>query len=237
MSMQRHGMAVDSGGEDDGAVGGPHRSSGCTARRRRQQKQRAEARHAQWLIGLVQAKHSHHTGVGLLQGLCHKGWLRSLHPSIASWQFFVSKSLHCRVPAVAFQCRKRVHLQFRLFQGASNTCLRAVMLRMLQWGVPILQRLRLPSQGASITSLRAVVPRMIQGVCGLAFTCGSSGGLSMSMLGNSGWQAPGLLPAWADRTGPWVKQKKRMAWPPPIQWFGCNKLCSAELQWSHVRRQ
>ena len=89
-----------------------------------------------------------------------------------------------------------------------------------------MQRLRLPSQGASITSLRVVVPRMIQGVCGQAYTCRSSGGLSMSMLGSSGWQAPGLLPAGADRTGPWVKQKKRMARPPPILWLGCNKLCN-----------
>ena len=113
-----------------------------------------------------------------------------------------------------------------LVQWVSNTSLRAVMLRKLQWGVPILQRLRLPSQGASITSLRVVVPRMIQGVCGQAYTCRSSGGLSMCMLGSSGWQAPGLLPAGADRTGPWVKQKKRMARPPPILWLGCNKLCN-----------
>ena len=47
------------------AANSEHHGTGSgAAQRRRQQRRRADARHAQWLIGLVQAKCSHHSGAG-----------------------------------------------------------------------------------------------------------------------------------------------------------------------------
>ena len=48
----------------------PLSSSGITgaARRRRQQRQRADARHVQWLVSLLQAAGAHHTGASAVPG-------------------------------------------------------------------------------------------------------------------------------------------------------------------------